>query len=346
MSEKKKRTILIVDDSEIDREILKNILLAEFDVIDVSSGSKAMELFKTGSAKKIDGMLIDIYMPVMDGFAVLGNLFRLGIHDFPIIMISADALKDNIIKAATYGVTAFIKKPFDKKIVLEKVNQLFYVREDEQISDDELDTNVSDKSLAEIDLYVDRLTLIYTSYLKDNGFDMTFYKKVRELMHFLLEQYSLDNPEKKLSPDLVNVVCDAAFLHDIGKMVVSKNEKEVSGLTETAHSPFFSHTVAGSSLVRLNNSPSIAFFTKVCSDICLQHHERFDGTGYPNALFGNTISIFAQMCSLSIAFVKAHMSRGFDGAYEAIEDDKEAFSPDLRYMLKCLRPRLSAFYNS
>ena len=345
MSDKKKRTILIVDDSEIDREILKNILLSEFDVIDVSGGSKAMELFKTGSAKKIDGMLIDIYMPVMDGFSLLGNLFRLGIHDIPIIMISADALKDNIIKAATYGVTAFIKKPFDKKIVLEKVDQLFSAHEDVFVSSDEIDTNVSEKSLAEIDLYVDRLTLIYTSYLKDSGEDQLYYRKVRDIMHFLLEQYSLDNPEKKLSPDLINVVCDAAYLHDIGKMIVSKSEKKVAGITETAHSPFHSHTTAGSALVRLNNSPAVSFFTKIASDICLQHHERYDGTGYPNALFGNAISIFAQMCSLAIAFVKAHSASGLDAAYEAVEADKEAFSPDLRYMLKCLRPRLSA-YNS
>ena len=126
MADNKKKTLLIVDDSEIDREILKNILLAEFNVIDVGSGSKAVEIFKTHSETKIDGMLLDIYMPVMDGFSVLDNMQRLGLHGFPIIMISADALKDNIIRAATYGVTAFIKKPFDKKVVLDKVKESIF----------------------------------------------------------------------------------------------------------------------------------------------------------------------------------------------------------------------------
>ncbi len=348
MADNKKKTLLIVDDSEIDREILKNILLAEFNVIDVGSGSKAVEIFKTHSETKIDGMLLDIYMPVMDGFSVLDNMQRLGLHGFPIIMISADALKDNIIRAATYGVTAFIKKPFDKKVVLDKVNQLFFGKKqaEEVFSKDELDTNVSEKSLDEIDNYVDRLTLLYTSYLKDNGIDTTLYKKVRELMHFMLEQYSLDNPEKKLSPDLVRVVCDAAYLYDIGKMVVSHNEKEVAGLTEKARSPFYTHTLAGAAFVRLNTSPSVSFFTKVCGDICSQHHERYDGKGYPRALFGDSISIFAQMCSLSIQFSKEFLARGFDAAYNAIETDKDAYSSDLCYMLKCLRPRLSAFYNA
>lgn len=341
-----KKTILIVDDSEIDREILKNILLEEFDVIDVSGGSKALELLKADSDTKIDGMLIDIYMPVMDGFSLLSNLLRNGIRNIPIIMISADALKENILKAAKFGVTAFIKKPFDRKIVLGKVGQLFNVKEDDFIHEEEIDTNLTDKSRAEIEQYSQKLKLLYESFLKDNNMDTELFKKVRELMHFMLEQYSLENPEKKLSSELIAIICDAAYLYDIGKMVVSKNEKEVSGLTETANSPFYTHTAAGSALVRLNNSKDVAFFTKICSEICLQHHEKFDGTGFPNALFGTSISIYAQMCSIAIEFAKTLISTGFDAAYEAIEAQKEAFNPDLCYMLKCMRQRLSAFYKS
>jgi len=349
MGDNKKKTLLIIDDSEIDREILKNILLAEFNVIDVASGNQALELFKNHSEIKISGILLDIYMPVMDGFQVLANFVRFGIHGIPIIMISADALKENILKAARFGVTAFIKKPFDQKVVLAKVNQVFFSKEkkeEEHFTKDELDTNVSEKSLNDIDAYVERLNLIYTSYLKDNEKDNTLYKKVRELMHFMLEQYSLDNPEKKLSSDLISVVCDAAYLYDIGKMIVSNNEKEISGLAETAKAPFYSHTLAGAAFVRLNTSPSVSFFTKVCGDICAEHHERYDGKGFPRALFGDSISIFAQMCSLAIQFATEFLANGFDAAYNAIEANKDAYSADLFYLLKCLRPRLSAFYNS
>lgn len=117
------KRLLIVDDSEIDREILKNMLFLDFEVEAVENGyagvERAMKAFP-----KLDGILLDLYMPVMDGFHVMELLKEHNI-DIPVVIITAESTTENLIKTIPYNVVDFICKPFESEIILPRLKGLF-----------------------------------------------------------------------------------------------------------------------------------------------------------------------------------------------------------------------------
>ena len=116
-----KQKILIVDDSEMNRAILSEILNDEYDIVEAGNGAEAVA-FLQKNANEISVVLLDIVMPVMDGYEVLEMMnSRRWIDDIPVIMISAESSSDSIDRAYELGVTDFIARPFDALIVRRRV---------------------------------------------------------------------------------------------------------------------------------------------------------------------------------------------------------------------------------
>lgn len=111
--EERKR-ILIVDDSEIDRTVLKSIMEDEFEVIEADNGYSALEIMLK-KKEHLDVLLLDVSMPLLDGLNVLRILRENNLDDIPVFMITAEATKDNIEKASQYNITEFIRKPFNRE---------------------------------------------------------------------------------------------------------------------------------------------------------------------------------------------------------------------------------------
>ena len=120
---KKDRMILIVDDSEIDREILKNILKDDFEVQEVENGFAAIE-FITENKDRLDAIMLDISMPHISGFDVLRLLRDNGPSEIPVFLVSAEATKENVLLAAQFNVSEFISKPFDREDILQRTKSV------------------------------------------------------------------------------------------------------------------------------------------------------------------------------------------------------------------------------
>lgn len=118
------KCILIIDDSEIDREILKNILFIDFRVESVENGYKGVERILKGNPK-IDGILLDLHMPIMDGFGVLELLKENGIDDIPTVIITAESTEDNLFKTFPYNIRDFICKPYNPENLLPRLQNAF-----------------------------------------------------------------------------------------------------------------------------------------------------------------------------------------------------------------------------
>lgn len=121
------KRLLIVDDSEIDRAVLKSILCNDFDISEAENGYLALEAVMKDDPH-IDGILLDISMPVIDGFDVLYLMKRHNLTKIPVIPITAEATEENVYKTAPYNVPAFICKPFDPSTILGKMRALFRYR--------------------------------------------------------------------------------------------------------------------------------------------------------------------------------------------------------------------------
>lgn len=102
------KKVLIIDDSEIDRSILKNILDEDYDIIEAENGFKGIETLLS-RRRVIDGVLLDLHMPILDGFHVLELMKENGLSDIPVIIITSESTEQNLMKTVSYNIRDFIR---------------------------------------------------------------------------------------------------------------------------------------------------------------------------------------------------------------------------------------------
>ena len=116
-SNKQRYTILVADDSEMNRSILRSMLEESYDIIEAEDGLQAVSILQQ-MEQEISLVLLDIVMPNMDGFGVLAAMNKYDwIDSVPVIMISAESTRDFIERAYDLGVTDYISRPFDMMVV-------------------------------------------------------------------------------------------------------------------------------------------------------------------------------------------------------------------------------------
>ena len=115
-----KQRILIADDSEMNRAILTEMLGEKYEILEAENGQQAIEMIERNS--DIDLLLLDIMMPVKDGFDVLAAMNQYHwIDELPVIMISAESATSFVERAYDLGATDYISRPFDMEVVRRRV---------------------------------------------------------------------------------------------------------------------------------------------------------------------------------------------------------------------------------
>ncbi|MCQ2240556.1 response regulator [Treponema sp.] len=336
-------TLLIVDDSEIDRAILKNILASFYNVIEAGSGYQALEILNNPTLK-IDGLILDINMPGLGGFEVLSLLDKSRHAGMKILLISAEAQKNNIIKAANFGCSGFFKKPYDKDQVLTKLKALYASKPEIPAASVAVSGNTSgaitDNDLRATAVYAEKLRRVYLTYLMAEKKNDALFIHVSEIVHILLENYFAIKAPRDLTPEAIEIISQAAYFYDIGRAIVHQEKFKVVSQADIDEIPA-THTIAGADLVAVNSNPNVAFFVKIASDICMHHHERYDGRGMPHGLKTTINNIYTQMTAIAIEFCQVFFENGEDEisdsdylrAMNKIDEDKDAFRPDVYDLL-------------
>lgn len=333
-------TLLIVDDSEIDRTILKNILASSYNVIEANSGYSALEILNNPTLK-IDGLILDINMPGLGGFEVLSLLDKSRHAGMRILLISAEAQKNNIIKAANFGCSGFFKKPYDKDQVLTKLKSLYANTETVTAPVSENISNfINDNELRATAIYAEKLRRVYLTFLMAERKTDSLYIHVSEIVHILLENYFAIKAPRDLTPEGIEIISQAAYFYDIGRAIVHQEKFKVVSQADIDEIPA-THTIAGADFVAVNSNPNVAFFVKIASDICMHHHERNDGRGMPHGLKSTINNIYTQMTAIAIEFCQTFFcdenseitEASFAQAMSKIDEDKDAFRPDIYDLL-------------
>lgn len=332
------KKILIVDDSEIEREILKNILGDEFEIIEACNGYTGLETILRNE-EHLDGILLDVSMPILDGFGVLRIMKENNINHIPVFLITAEATKDNVERAIQYNVSEFLVKPFDSEEVLKRLrNKLGIVKK--QV--------LTDKDMVEINTYISQMEDIYKKYCTNFGEDNEYYVRIAHLMKILLSKYAISNRESELDKSQIEVISRAAYFCDIGKMLIPVQNSGVMKIDEELYQ---SHTVLGADIMRLNTSKECEYFVQVAADMCIRHHERYDGTGFPNRIYGKSNSVYTQMCRLVDSFdnlffkYREHNEMQFDFVMSELAKDKGAVSPEIFSLLMECKGNIIIYYN-
>lgn len=288
MAQERKR-LLIVDDTEIDRIILKSILCRDFNILEASSGNAALEYITT-RGDQLDAILLDIAMPHIDGFDVLRFIADKQLTHIPVFLVTAEPTRDNVERALQYSVAEFIGKPFDREDVLRRLRSRLGVTPEYDLKNEDLRATWA---------YIADLEALYKTYLANFGRDDAHYRIRTDLMRILLTNYNKTSRDLNLNNDAVELVSKAAYFCDIGEMLIpdkrlqimTAGQDELRDLQQT-------HPLMGSNLIQLNRAKECRYFVEICASMCLHHHERYDGEGYPDRIMGRNNSVFNQLCRL------------------------------------------------
>lgn len=291
-----KQKILVVDDSEMNREIFIAMLGDDFDIIVAENGMECMELLKQ-YGKEISVVLLDIVMPLMDGFEVLTHMNRnRWIEDIPVIMISSEGSDAYIRRAFQLGVSDYISRPFDNRVVRQRVFNTIklYAKQRRLIAlvSDQIHENEKNSQMM-----VEVLSQIVEFRNGESGLHVLHIKILTEM---LLEGILQRTDQYSLTPETCQMISIASAFHDIGKIGIDEKILNKPGkLTVEEFAEMKKHTLIGASMLskmeRYKDEPLI----DIAYQICRWHHERYDGKGYPDGLVGDEIPISAQIVSLA-----------------------------------------------
>ena len=292
-----KPLVLIVDDSEMNRAILNEMLKDEYCILEADNGRTALDMVDR-YGDELSLVLLDIVMPGISGFEVLADLSRRsGIDNLPFIMISSEDSDDMVLRAYELGASDYINRPFDSRVVRRRVSNTIRLYAKQRRLTSLLSQQYNER-VKNSRMLIDIMAGVMELRNGESGRHVTNIEKLTELLLGCLVQrsdtISLDNEER-------STIALASALHDIGKMSIDDAILSKPGrLTPEEFEIMKTHTTMGADmLLELGRHHVGNALMEYAYQIARWHHERWDGKGYPDGLKGDEIPIAAQVVSVA-----------------------------------------------
>lgn len=331
-----RQTILIVDDAEMNRMMLSDMLGDQYDYVEAADGREALRILEKNVS--IDLILLDINMPEMNGFEVLEEMNRYHwIQEVPVIMITAEESAESMEHAYSLGVTDYISRPFNLYIVRRRVENTLnlYVNQKrlmrlvfDQIAEKEENNT----------LMVSILSNVVEFRNHESG---DHIRNIRRITELLLHQLVQKTKAYHLTEEDIALIKTASSLHDIGKITIPEEILNKPGkLTKEEFEIMKTHSAAGAHILEQMQYGQDKPLYRYALEICRWHHERWDGHGYPDGLIGEEIPISAQIVAIADVYDALTSDRCYKKAYDyttainmILNGECGAFNP---LLLECL----------
>lgn len=331
-----RETILIVDDSAMNRMLLSDILADTYNIIEAEDGEQAIAILQQ-HASKISIVVLDMVMPRVDGFGVLEAMNEnRWIQFLPVVSISTESSPEFVERAYSLGVTDFINRPFDELIVIRRVSNTIKLYAKQRKLTNMVANEIFEKERN------GSLMITILSHIVEfrNGESGMHVMNIGTLTEILLNQISKKDDKYYLPYAERDLIVKASALHDIGKISIPEEVLNKPGkLTDEEFEAMKQHTVIGYQMLSdlgFQDEPLV----KVSREITRWHHERYDGRGYPDGLKGDEIPLSAQIVSLADVYDALTSERVYKPAFShekaiqmILNGECGAFNP---LLLECL----------
>lgn len=339
--------ILIVDDSEMNRAMLIELLKDEYDTIEAENGVEAISILRQ-YGEQIDLVLLDIVMPKMDGFGVLTIMKKYHWTDStPVIMISSEGSSSYIERAYDLGATDYITRPYESYIIHRRISNalMLYAKQkrllhivEEQVYAKEKDSNMMINVLGHIVEF-------------RNGESGMHVHHIQMMTKLLLQRLMKKTNSYSITEKDVLMISTASALHDIGKICIDDKILNKPGrLTAEEFEVMKTHSMIGANMLKDLPVYQEKTLMSVAYEICRWHHERYDGNGYPDGLKGEEIPISAQVVSVADVYDALTSERCYKKAFSheqamkmILDGQCGAFNPLLLECLMEVEDRIQEF---
>ncbi len=309
----KDKTILIVDDVDINRMILAEIFHDDYNIIEACNGTQAIEI--VNREVSISAVLLDLIMPEIDGLGVLKEMNRTGkIKTIPVFLITAADSEEMLLEGYNLGAIDVVTKPFMTQFLKCRVNNVVELYEHRN----ELQSIV-EKQIERLNNMNQSVVEVLAEVIEFRDCESGEHvKRICRLTKILMTEVSNTYPEYQLPKEEIDKIVTASVLHDIGKISIPDKILNKPGrLTKEEFEIMKQHTVKGCEI--LERMPDImdSGVYNYSYDICRHHHERWDGRGYPDGLQGDDISIWSQVVSVADVYDALTSVRVYKDAYSS-----------------------------
>ena len=345
-----KKRILIVDDQEINRVILAELFKDEYEVIEAENGEEALKIIN--SDNNLSAVMLDLVMPVMDGMSVLIELNRSGkVYHLPVFLITAADNMQMLTSAFNLGAVDIISKPFRMCFIKSRINNIIELYRYRNEFPEAVNEAISKKQKRSNKLIEFLAGLIEFRNCALGEHIRRMRKITRRLLIKIGELY----PEYYLEKKAINKIGKALVLHDIGMIALPDNIlKDPDGLDDEGSEMLKAHTQYGCDiLAEIPDGIMDEEVYRYSCDICRHHHERWDGSGYPDGLKGDETPIWSQAVALADAFdeltspgrMRSKPAFDYDTAIKMINDGEcGQMNPKLLEAFNAIADDIKAIY--
>ena len=295
MINKDKRSILMVDDVALNHATARDVLSDTYILYEALS---AREAFKILEEKIPDLILLDIVMPEISGMEMLDMLKNTPRYkNIPVIFLTADTSSEAEVEGFNRGIVDYITKPFIPTVMKKRIETQIALSDYEKFLEDKVE-----KKVLEMEQMYDLITVSFAGLVESRDGVTGGHLKNTSIYFsaFITHLKTLPKYRNELSPSIVKKACRSAPLHDVGKIAIKDSVlQKPSSLSSTEFDQMKYHSIIGGEIFEfLEERIPDTEFAHVAGQIARYHHEKWDGTGYPDGLKGEEIPLVARIMSI------------------------------------------------
>ncbi|WFE69405.1 response regulator [Thiomicrospira sp. R3] len=315
-----KPTILCVDDTPANLTLLNALLERDYQVKLINSGIKALKLLER---LEVDLILLDVMMPEMDGYDVCQRLkTQAHTQSIPVLFLTALSNTEDEQRALSVGGSDFITKPINPDVLKARIHthiQLKRYHDSLRQQNTELEARL-EKRLSDIYNLQDASLSVMISLAEFRDEDTGMHiKRTQHFVRLIAQQAQRSLPHLQLGDDQIELMTRCAPLHDVGKITIPDHILLKPGkLTDDEFEVMKSHAQRGYDILAsaAKSMGTYGDYLEMAKAIAISHHEKWDGSGYPNRLAGNAIPLAGRLMALADVYDALRSARTYKAAFE------------------------------